>query len=150
MKCDLSFGKLFFSVINVLTRTTPLVSWPCWMRSAGSPKPQMSPSLRSSQTHKATTPSSPNPNNWKRRRCSLCFTMLERYCKLLWCYANGLCSANCILMLWMSTLEQWFSNWGSPNIFWGSQNDLAALCINILGFDMLYSYQKWCFLHQGG
>src|SRR4029434_7912251 len=38
---------------------------------------------------------------------------------------------------------------GSPNIFWGSQNDLAALCINILGFDMLYSLSEMVFSTSG-
>src|SRR4029434_394873 len=38
---------------------------------------------------------------------------------------------------------------GSPNIFWGSQNDLAALCINMLGFDMLYSLSEMVFSTSG-
>ena len=38
---------------------------------------------------------------------------------------------------------------GSPNVFWGSRNDLAALCINILGFDMLYSLSEMVFSTSG-
>src|SRR4029434_2856573 len=38
---------------------------------------------------------------------------------------------------------------GSPNVFWGSRNDLAALCNNILGFDMLYSLSDMVFSTSG-
>ena len=38
---------------------------------------------------------------------------------------------------------------GSPKVFWGSRNDLAALCINILGFDMLYSLSEMVFSTSG-
>ena len=38
---------------------------------------------------------------------------------------------------------------GSANVFWGSQNDFAALCINILGFDMLYSLSEMVFSTSG-
>src|SRR4029434_2695916 len=38
---------------------------------------------------------------------------------------------------------------GSPNVFWGLRNDLAALCINILGFDMLYSLSEMVFSTSG-
>ena len=38
---------------------------------------------------------------------------------------------------------------GSPNVFWGWRNDLAALCITILGFDMLYSLSEMVFSTSG-
>lgn len=60
-------------------RTTLQVCWPCWTRSAGSPKPQTSPSWRSCAQSRATIPSFRSPSSSRTKRSSPSSTMLGRY-----------------------------------------------------------------------
>uniref|UniRef100_A0A0E9W038 Uncharacterized protein n=1 Tax=Anguilla anguilla TaxID=7936 RepID=A0A0E9W038_ANGAN len=60
----------------LFSQTSPLESWPFWMRSVGSPRPQTNPSWRRWFRNRAPTPSSTRPRSSKMTLTSPSCTML--------------------------------------------------------------------------